>query len=102
MVTHIRALYPEMVVGSASTNSTVNTNWTVNRFLRIASKSQIEIVCDLTKASYLITVTNILLDQHASTPEEVADFQRITFGYQQEGPWRHSMVIPEMDQMDTE
>jgi len=85
-----------MIVGSATTNSTVN------RFLRIASKSQIEIVCDLTKASYLITVTSILLDQHASTPEEVADFQRITFGYQQEGPWRHSKVIPEMDQMDTE
>jgi len=96
MFTHIRVLYPEMVVGAATTNSTVN------RFLRIAFKSQIEIVCDLTKASYLITVTNILLDQHASTPEEVADFQRITFGYQQEGPWRHSRVIPEMNQMDTE
>jgi hypothetical protein len=96
MFGHIQALYPEMVEAMGGTESTVD------RFLRIASASKIETICDLTKASYLITVSNILCDHHTNTSEEVADFSRITFGYQQEGPWRHSRIILDMDQVAAE
>lgn len=81
MALHIQALHPGMVTGTTDEHGQIVIERLVDKFLRLASSTEIDIMCDLTRASYLVTVTNILSNHHATTPLEVADFQRIKFGY---------------------
>jgi hypothetical protein len=91
---HIETVYPEMV------EDMDDTQMIVDKFLRLASTRKIDIICALTRTSYLESARKVLLDHHAKTEEEKADFGEIEFDFMTRGPWKRSILLPEVDQMD--